>query len=165
MKNTFTSLLRNPSIFFFAVILSPIFLQAQNPGTPDKSIGLGTFNGEVKDIKVQSDGKILVAGDFTYYKTVKTNGIVRLNPDGSVDNSFNIGSGAIGAGYSGDEVNAIAIQVDGKIIIGGNFILFNGNNINRVARLNYDGSLDNTFNIGSGECAKNCVKCNVQLTV
>ncbi len=60
------------------------------------------------------------------------------------------GSGAIGTGGTASSVTAIAVQSDGKIIIGGTFVSYNGTNINRLARLNADGTRDFTFNIGTG---------------
>lgn len=57
----------------------------------------------------------------------------------TLDTTFHIGQG-----FDGD-VNSIAIQSDGKIIIGGNFVNFNGIYSPKIARLNLDGSLDNTF--------------------
>jgi uncharacterized delta-60 repeat protein len=92
----------------------------------------------------QPDGKIIIGGDFTTYNGIERNNIARLNVDGSLDNSFNLGNGANGT------VNSIALETDGKIIIGGAFTTYNGINRNRIARLNADGSLDTTFNPGTG---------------
>ncbi|HNR29006.1 MAG TPA: tail fiber domain-containing protein, partial [Candidatus Dojkabacteria bacterium] len=70
--------------------------------------------------------------------------IARINSDGSLDTTFNPGSGA------NDTVTSLAIQTDGKIVIGGNFTTYNGTARNRIARINSDGSLDTTFDPGSG---------------
>ncbi|MBX2917240.1 MAG: hypothetical protein KF856_18375 [Cyclobacteriaceae bacterium] len=107
------------------------------------SSGLGA-NSTVSSIVVQTDGKILIGGYFTTYNGVSRNYIARLNTDGSIDNSFNPGSGA------NCLINAIALQSDGKIIIGGCFTSYNGTSRNRIARLNVDGSLDTSFNPGNG---------------
>jgi len=93
---------------------------------------------------IQSDGKIIIGGDFTSYNGTIINGIARLNGDGTLDTTFNPGTGA------NSSVNATAIQSDGKIIIGGDFTSYNGTTINRIARLNADGTLDTAFNPGSG---------------
>ncbi len=73
---------------------------------------------------------------------------------GDLDSSFNYGRGVnyrFNYGYGADnEVQTVSSQIDGKIIIGGNFTTFNGSNRNRIARLNPDGSLDNSFNPGTG---------------
>ena len=101
-------------------------------------------NDVVYDCKLQPDGKILIAGNFTLVNGVGRNRIARLNTDGSVDPTFAPPSGATAAVYS------IALQPDGKILIAGEFGYVNGSVRNRVARLNADGSTDLTFNPGSG---------------
>jgi uncharacterized delta-60 repeat protein len=93
---------------------------------------------------IQSDGKILVGGFFFLFNGVKRSNIVRLNTDGSVDTTFNPGAGADNSVY------AIAIQSDGKILIGGEFTFYNGVARGHIARLNSDGSLDATLNPGTG---------------
>jgi uncharacterized delta-60 repeat protein len=105
--------------------------------------GLG-FNGTVYCFAIQSDGKIIVGGDFTSYNGSAINRIIRLNTDGSIDSSFNPVLGFNSIVYS------IAIQNDGKIITAGDFTTLNGNTVNRIARLNTDGSADPTFNTGTG---------------
>jgi uncharacterized delta-60 repeat protein len=97
----------------------------------------------VFSLVIQSDGKILAGGQFTLYNSTTCNGIVRLNSDGSIDNTFSIGSGL-------SDVRNIKIQYDGKIIAVGGFTSYNGTSINRIIRLNVDGSIDNGFAIGSG---------------
>ena len=93
---------------------------------------------------VQSDGKILIGGYFTSYNGYARSKIARLNADGSLDTTFNIGSGF------NNDVNDIKIQSDGKIVIGGIFTVYNGNTSNYLARLNADGSIDTGFNVGIG---------------
>ena len=140
----------NKSLLFYSTtIFVCLFIQcivfASNPGSPDgSSLGLGTFSNSVRVTKIQSDGKILVGGDFTFYKTLPTNGLIRLNVDGIIDNTFDIGSGPNGS------VKSIIFQLDGKILVGGNFTTFNGVSKNYLVRLNSDGSIDNTFDIGAG---------------
>ena len=89
-------------------------------------------------------GKILIGGTFTFYGGVGRNRIARLNADGSLDAGFDPGLGA------DNDVWAIAVQGDGKILIGGDFTSYDGTARNRLARLNADGSLDTTFDPGSG---------------
>jgi len=93
------------------------------------------------DIKLQQDGKILVAGDFDNISGIFGefyNNIARLNSDGRPDTSFNPDPNST--------VFSIALQSDGKILIGGNFTTIGGVTRNRIARLNSDGSLDTDFN-------------------
>jgi uncharacterized delta-60 repeat protein len=111
-----------------------------NPGT-----GLGTSAGaSLREIQIQPDGKILIGGIFSTYNGTTVNRIARLNTDGSLDTTFNQGTGTSGTVFS------IGIQQDGKIVIGGGFSTYNDTTINRIARLNTNGSLDTTFNPGVG---------------
>ena len=92
------------------------------------------YNGNypiINSIAAQSDGKILIAGGFIGYGTVTRPGLMRLNPDGTPDDSF-----APAATVGG--VNGLDVQPDGKILIGSN-----GNG--RVVRLNADGTTDQSF--------------------
>jgi uncharacterized delta-60 repeat protein len=114
-------------------------------GTLDSSFSIGTGpNGLVGEVKVQADGKIIVAGSFDTFNGISCNKIVRLNSDGTIDSTFNIGTGF------NDNVTALAIQADGKILAGGVFTMYKGVTANRIIRLNNDGSLDSSFIAGSG---------------
>jgi uncharacterized delta-60 repeat protein len=107
------------------------------------NIGSG-FNNAVFEIKVQSDEKIVVGGDFTSYSGFSSNRIIRLNADGSIDNTFSAGTGFNGVVWT------VEPQLDGKILVGGSFTQYNGNYHPGLIRLNSDGSVDNTLNVGSG---------------
>lgn len=138
---------------FFKIILVLLLFggkaQAQIDGTLDTSFAIGSgFNQAVMATAVQSDGKILVGGWFTYYKGTEQNHITRLNIDGSIDTSFNTGLGFSGIGNT--YVDTITVQTDGKILIGGRFTSYNGVDQNLITRLNADGTMDSSFNIGSG---------------
>lgn len=107
----------------------------------------GGASGQIKALAVQSDGKILAGGTFGTYNGNSNvhNRIVRLNSDGStVDASF-----VTGTGFN-STVESIAIQSDGKIIVGGSFTEYNGHAVRYLVRLNTNGTIDNTFNIGTG---------------
>ncbi|MDB6016955.1 MAG: Delta-60 repeat-containing protein [Pedosphaera sp.] len=115
---------------------------------------LGTnngFSGSVGAVALQPDGKIVIGGGFTNINGVTCNRIARLNADGSLDTTFNPSSGVDG------NVNAVARQKDGKLVIGGSFANVNGVPRARLARLNSDGSLDTDFNLGAGAGANNTV--------
>jgi uncharacterized delta-60 repeat protein len=93
-------------------------------------------------IVIQPDGKLLVGGAFGLFApnggaTVGGSQIARLNTNGTVDTAFS-------GGANGD-VLTIALQVDGKILIGGKFIGVNSKTRNHIARLNSDGTLDQAF--------------------
>ena len=114
-------------------------------GTLYGTFDLGTgANGTVHTTIIQTDGKIIIGGEFTSYNGIARNHIARLNTDGTLDGTFDQGTGA------SDYVNTTAIQSDGKIIIGGGFLYYNGTAINRIARLNADGTIDGTFDPGTG---------------
>ena len=114
-------------------------------GTLDLTFNPGTgANGTIWTIALQQDGKIVIGGEFTSFAGVGRNRIARLNDDGSLDPTFNPGTGA------NEWIYASAIQNDGKIIIGGEFTNFNGTGSNRIARLNTNGTLDVSFHPGTG---------------
>jgi uncharacterized delta-60 repeat protein len=131
------------SIFIIAQFIC-LFAFSQ-AGTLDPTLvpGIGP-NASVTGSCLMPNGKIVLVGDFTSYQGVSQNYVTRINSDGSIDPTFNIGTGALGAVFT------CASQPDGKVLIGGNFTNFNGTVINRIARLNPDGSVDATFNIGTG---------------
>ncbi len=115
------------------------------PGSLDLNFGLGSgANGIVRCVALQSDGKILIGGDYTLFDGVARNRIARLNVDGSLDQGFDPGSGVSGW------VDAIALDASGKIIIAGSFATYNGISRWCIARLHANGTLDATFDPGSG---------------
>lgn len=119
-------------------------LRLQSNGIIDTTFNTGTgTNSTVWKTLIQPDGKIIITGFFTNYNGIKCNRIVRLNSNGSIDNTFNVSSGV-------NNGILTCIQSNGKIIIGGQFTSYNGSPVNRIARLNADGSFDNTFNVGMG---------------
>jgi uncharacterized delta-60 repeat protein len=114
-------------------------------GNLDPSFTIGANpNSTPNLLLLQSDGKILVGGDFTTFNGVASNKLVRLNSDGSVDTSFSVGTGFDGKVY------AFTLQNDNKILVGGSFSNYNGQPNKRILRLNSNGSQDSSFNSGSG---------------
>lgn len=114
-------------------------------GSPDASFVLAAlFPGQPWSIDIQSDGKILIAGDFSTYGGVARSCVARLNVDGTLDLSFDPGTG------TNNRVYAVEALADGDVLIGGLFTTYDGIARNRVARLNSDGSLDAAFDPGVG---------------
>ena len=109
--------------------------------TFDPGVGVSS---NVRAMALQPDGKVLIGGWFATVAGTNRNHIARLNADGSLDASFDPGAGASGTVYD------IVVQADGKVLIGGAFNTVDGVARNRIARLNADGSLDTSFNPGSG---------------
>jgi uncharacterized delta-60 repeat protein len=108
----------------------------------------------VRHMALQSDGKIIIGGFFTTVQGVPRNRIARLNVDGSLDTSFDPGSGCNLKIVPPDPwepfVFAVAVQPDGKILIAGNFVTYNGVTNTGIVRVNSNGSRDTTFNVGAG---------------
>lgn len=134
-----------------------------NDGTMDNTFGTGgkvitpvTAKSEGHSVAIQSDGKILLGGSDKWY----TN-LVRYTSDGSLDTTFGIGGIVITdvPGHYSEKCRSVAIQTDGKIIIGG--YASNNSNDKRyfvLIRYTIDGSLDTAFGAGGiviggiGEC-------------
>lgn len=108
-------------------------------GTLDASFD-PDVNGELFCTMLQPDGKILIGGIIYDVGGVARSCLARLNADGTLDEGFNPQVGA-GSMY----VHCLALQADGKILVGGDFTTVNGTNCRGIARLNADGSHDTTF--------------------
>jgi uncharacterized delta-60 repeat protein len=116
-----------------------------NPGLirMDYATGSATKTSVCRVI-VQPDGKVLIAGRFSAVQKSAANSIARLNPDGSVDPTFRAPV-TTSSNFITTEITALALQADGKILMGGNFATVAGVSRPGIARLNSDGSVDPTF--------------------
>ena len=113
----------------------------------------GTFNpganGYVRSVVLQPDGNIVFGGDFNGLGggtgSTSRYAIGRVGPDGSLDASFNPGANGI--------VSGLALQPDGKIVVGGAFTGLGGGlgttSRSKIGRLNADGSIDTAFDPGA----------------
>ena len=127
------------------------YLQQLNPdGSLDTSFNPGGSgpNKNVFGLAVQPDSKILIGGSFVSYNGVARNHLARLNPDGSLDPSFAPSITGPTGGENVPVIDALAIQSDGKILVGGNFSAYDGFPCNGMVRLNPDGSVDPSFYVG-----------------
>jgi len=113
-------------------------------GTIDPSFTASGASDSTYALVRQSDGKILVGGEFSQWNGVAVGHLVRLSADGTLDTTFTTGTGA------DSSVPTIALQADGKILVGGYFANWNGVAAGRIVRLNADGTLDTTFTTGTG---------------
>ena len=96
--------------------------------------------GKVMFSFVDGEKIIMLSQFFTQWDNLPAGGIVRLNRNGSRDETF-----VTGTGFTGGVVYKGAV-FEGKYIISGTFTAYNGTPCPRLVRLNQDGSLDNTFN-------------------
>ena len=121
-------------------------IRLNSDGSQDMAFNtlVAATTGIISQIALQPDGKIIIAGSFTKYNGITVNRIARILPDGNLDTSFDTGSGAPA------NINSVVIQPDGKIILAGNFIKFDGVDANKIIRLNPDGSIDTGFTTGTG---------------
>jgi uncharacterized delta-60 repeat protein len=134
---------RNAALFLFSVAM----LLAGGTSAVRGQSALDGFdpnaNGKVYVIVVQVDGKILLGGAFTTLApnggaAVMRNHIARLNPDGTLDSAFNPNAN--------DTISAIAVQADGKILVGGSFASIGGQTRDHIARLDSTTGLADSFN-------------------
>ena len=112
------------------------------------TVGVPTTANLAYSIAIQSDGKIVVAGEARNGFNNSDFAVVRYNTDGSLDTSFGQGGKVTTAIGSADDVAlSVALQPDGKIVVAG--VSDNGSNFDfAIARYNMDGSLDTSFGTG-----------------
>jgi len=132
------------------IALMPLLLiqycLGQGIGNLDPSfyIGVGAnngfgVNGPVNAIEVATDGKIYVGGNFSMYNNVNCKNLVRLNTDGSVDETFAYPTAMPGPIY------ALKLQGTDKLLVGGEFGSYNGTPVKSLVRLNTNGDIDPDF--------------------
>ncbi|MGB0578969.1 MAG: Calx-beta domain-containing protein, partial [Limisphaerales bacterium] len=120
-------------------------------GTVDPSFSpLTGADNSVVSLVEQPNGRILVGGRFSRFGNSSGRGLVRLNASGTVDPSFNVGVGVNGiVSHVLLYTNTVSTNLM-KVLVGGSFSSYRGENVNNLMRLNSDGSLDTTFTTGSG---------------
>ena len=121
--------------------IAQIFFRRYNAdGSPDAAFPRIDVGGSVFKTVIQTDGKVLLGGNFSRLNGIAYQGISRINPDGTIDTNFNPGfTPALTGAYD------IDLTADGKIVVAGNFSAYRNVNGIAVARLNLDGSRDATF--------------------
>lgn len=99
-----------------------------------------SFNASTATVLVSNEGSIYVGGAFTAIDGIAKNSLVKLTSAGEIDETFDVGKGSNGSGFS------MTLQDDGKLLIGGNFFNMKDNVTSlSVIRLNLDGTLDSSF--------------------
>jgi uncharacterized delta-60 repeat protein len=120
--------------------------QLNSDGSLDENFQMGLgFNYHANSISVDPiNQSIVLGGLFTEYNDEPAQRIVRIFSDGTRDFGF------VPASDFGYEVETVYVQQDGKILVSGDFSENPGVLLRRLARLNNDGSIDMTFNMGEG---------------
>ncbi len=123
--------------------LDSAFLVPRDFGVEDPAVA-------IERLAIQPDGRLLLGGTFNRIGDHPRRGLARLNPDGSLDLTFDAGRGLEGptSGAAADHYSApraVAVQPDGKILLGGVFTRVRGVPRSAIARLNPDGTLDAAF--------------------
>jgi len=99
----------------------------------------------VISLVIQSDDRVIVAGNFASIGGVARQSIARLETNGAVDPTWP-GPGVSGVNANSRAVNTMQALGSGQILIAGSFETYNGETTEGVARLNADGTRDTTFN-------------------
>ena len=131
----------------YGTVFSDGLVRFNNDGTVDSSFekGAGANILPVTALARQPDDKILVGGKFTSIRGAARNFIARLNADGTLDTSFDPGTGPNVPVAASNGINCITVQPDGKILVGGEFTTWSGTTRKCLARLNVNGLLDSSF--------------------
>jgi uncharacterized delta-60 repeat protein len=115
-------------------------------GSVDSSFG-AQLNGVVTAIQALTNGMVFVAGAFDTVNGSGCGGLACLNASGALSSSFHVGPTNITDG----SIRNIAVQADGKILVGGQFWHVQGKAVRHLARFRADGSVDAEFTAGFGD--------------
>ena len=112
-------------------------------GSLDTSFPQLPISGSIESIEVQDDGKIICVGQFYYTNLdgVVANDIIRVNNDGTIDPSFDVGTGTGSISYLKD----VVIRPDGKLLLSGSLVSYKGASVGDVILLHSNGDLDTSF--------------------
>ena len=134
------------------ISLTPSTTPCQNTGI-DYSFVIGTgLNPLIDNQKIiqLSDGNYIIVGSFTSYNSYSCSGIIKIKPNGVVDNTFITSSGFSSITISEFSPVNVLEEPNGKLICGGLFQFYSGVSRNGICRLNSDGTLDTSFSVGVG---------------
>jgi len=104
----------------------------------------------VKEAKPVLDNKVVLMGSFSTYGATPAHGLLRINPGGSADSTFNIGTGAQWTltqetGTFHPSIDNLEVGLDDKLLLTGTFEAFNGTTAPGIISLNPDGTIDTSF--------------------
>jgi uncharacterized delta-60 repeat protein len=113
-------------------------------GTRDTSFDWGSgFDDNITQVAVLPSWKIQVVGYFSLYKWTVAKKVVRLNIDGTIDNSYNLNGSGL---WWPVNYYPLLIASDGKVLIMGSDYIYNGETVSGIIRLDVNGQLDTAFN-------------------
>ncbi len=148
MTKTSLTLIRTFALLLLALFGTSVFVAAAGGFNEGIAVhGLPGASESPLAVAVQPDGKIVIAGSTTDNTSLEEDLLLmRLNTDGSLDTSFS-GDGffSLNQAVSKEQLNAVAIQSDGKILAAGITDQGIGVDVMQLIRLNADGTLDSTF--------------------
>lgn len=128
----------------FSGVAAPRLVRLMSNGAVDPTFNVGTGpNNTVNEILRTADGKLVLFGAFTSFNGTTVNGLVRIQADGALDNSF------VAPALNG-LIMTFDIAPAGRLVIGGAFTTVGASTRNRLARLMPDGSVDPSFDPGAG---------------
>lgn len=113
-------------------------------GTVDSSFDPGSGVSGVYSIARMADGRLVIGGTFTSFDGQTRKRVARLDADGALDPTFDPGGGPSSTVYD------VAVDHEGRVLVGGTFTSVGGETCFRLARLGGDGALDHSFRTGSG---------------
>ena len=146
---TRAELLPDGKILFAGLNSSTSYLyRLNNDGSNDSSFNSITFSGNVYSIKPLADGKFYVGGGFSQVNGFTLKYLVRFNADGTIDSSY------AGNNAPNGSVSRIEILSNNQLLIGGGFSTLNGVSRKLLAKINADGTLDNSL-VFSGVAGSN----------
>ncbi len=127
-------------------------LHINSAGSVDATTQNGAgFDNPVNSLALQPDASILAAGEFAHFNGYPFANVGRLLPSGNYDTGFLFNlSGPNGTVWQVLSQTPAAGQIDGNVMIVGDFSQVNLVNSPRIARLNLNGALDTSFNPGAG---------------
>lgn len=107
-------------------------------------------------INVDSTGRVYIGGVFDTFEGHASNGLVRLDANGSYDSSFNVGTGI--GGTASSAIHSFGFdEINDYVYIAGNFSSYNGTSVSNIAKLNIDGSIITGFTPTTSPDSNNAV--------
>jgi len=119
-------------------------IRVEQSGSIDPTFAtINPLDGDITEMVIQSNGKIVLVGSFTKIAGFPARNIARLNSDGTIDTSFLAGNGF--SLYAGSQPSSIKLLAGDRLLVAGEFTTYNDEVRTRLLMLNADGSLYCSF--------------------